>query len=46
MDIEKITQCLEYETIKELRNKVNDLENLTKTSYAFYLKNSNLKDRL
>jgi CII-binding regulator of phage lambda lysogenization HflD len=34
------------ETIKELRNKVNDLENLTKTSYAFYLKNSNLKDRL
>ena len=34
------------ELIKELRNKVNDLENLTKTSYAFYLKNSNLKDRL
>jgi hypothetical protein len=34
------------ETIKELRSKVNDLENLTKTSYAFYLKNSNLKDRL
>ena len=34
------------ETIKELRTKVNDLENLTKTSYAFYLKNSNLKDRL
>ena len=34
------------EIIKELRSKVNDLENLTKTSYAFYLKNSNLKDRL
>ena len=34
------------EIIKELRNKVNDLENLTKTSYAFYLKNSNLKDIL
>ena len=34
------------ETIKELRSKVNDLENLTKTSYAFYLKNSNLKDKL
>jgi len=34
------------ETIKELRSKVNDLENLTKTSYAFYLKNSNLTDRL
>jgi len=34
------------ETIKELRSKMNDLENLTKTSYAFYLKNSNLTDRL
>jgi hypothetical protein len=34
------------ETIKELRSKVNDLENLTKTSYAFYLKNSNLTERL
>lgn len=32
--------------IKELRNKVENLENLTKTSYAFYLKSSNLKDRL
>ena len=32
--------------IKELRNKVEDLENLTKTSYAFYMKSSNLKDRL
>ena len=34
------------EMIKELRSKVADLENLTKTSYAFYLKSSNLKDRL
>jgi hypothetical protein len=34
------------EVIKELRNKVDDLENLTKTSYAFYMKSSNLKDRL
>ena len=34
------------EVIKELRNKVEDLENLTKTSYAFYMKSSNLKDRL
>lgn len=34
------------ETIKELRSKVNELENLTKTSYAFYLKNSNLNNRL
>jgi hypothetical protein len=33
-------------TIKELISKVNDLEGLTKSSYAFYLKNSNLKDRL
>lgn len=32
--------------IKEMRNKVEDLENLTNTSYAFYLKSSNLKDRL
>jgi hypothetical protein len=32
--------------IKEMRNKVEDLENLTKTSYAFYLKSSNLKDKL
>jgi hypothetical protein len=32
--------------IKDLTSKVNDLEGLTKTSYAFYLKNSNLKDRL
>ena len=34
------------ELIKELRNKVNDLENLTKTSYAFYMKNSNLTNKL
>jgi hypothetical protein len=34
------------ETIKELRNKVSDLENLTKTSYAFYMKNSNLTNKL
>jgi len=32
--------------IKDLRNKVNDLENLTKTSYAFYLRSSNLKDKI
>ena len=32
--------------IKDLTYKVNDLEGLTKSSYAFYLKNSNLKDRL
>ncbi len=34
------------ETIKELRSKVSDLENLTKTSYAFYMKNSNLTNKL
>ena len=34
------------DVIKELKNKVEDLENLTKTSYAFYMKSSNLKDRL
>ena len=32
--------------IKELTIKVNELESLTKSSYAFYLKSSNLKDRL
>jgi hypothetical protein len=32
--------------VKDLTIKVNELENLTKTSYAFYLKSSNLKDRL
>jgi hypothetical protein len=32
--------------IKELTSKTLELENLTKTSYAFYLKNSNLKERL
>ena len=33
-------------TIKEMRNKVNELEDMTKTSYAFYLQNSNLKNRI
>ena len=33
-------------TIKELTRKVNELEDMTKTSYAFYLRNSNLTDRL
>lgn len=33
-------------TIKEMRNKVNELENLTKSSYAFYMKNSNLSDKI
>ena len=32
--------------IKELTRKVNELEDMTKTSYAFYLRNSNLTDRL
>ena len=32
--------------VKDLTTKANELENLTKTSYAFYLKSSNLKDRL
>ena len=32
--------------IKELTRKVNELEDMTKTSYAFYLQNSNLTDRL
>lgn len=32
--------------VKDLTTKVNELENLTKTSYAFYLKSSNLKDRI
>jgi len=33
-------------TIKELTRKVNELEEMTKTSYAFYLQNSNLKNRI
>lgn len=33
-------------TIKEMTKKVNELEDMTKTSYAFYLRNSNLKDIL
>ena len=32
--------------VKELTTKVNELESLTKSSYAFYLRNSNLKDTL
>ena len=32
--------------VKELTTKVNELESLTKSSYPFYLKSSNLKDRL
>lgn len=32
--------------IKELTKKVNELEDMTKTSYAFYLKNSNLTNRI
>jgi hypothetical protein len=32
--------------IKELTKKVNELEDMTKTSYAFYLQNSNLKNRI
>jgi CII-binding regulator of phage lambda lysogenization HflD len=34
------------ETINKLNKKVSELENLTKSSYAFYMKNSNLKDLL
>ena len=33
-------------TIETLNKKIEELENLTKTSYAFYLKNSNIKERL
>ena len=33
-------------TIKELTKKVSELEDMTKTSYAFYLQNSNLKNRI
>jgi hypothetical protein len=32
--------------VKDLTTKVNELESLTKSSYAFYLKSSNLKERL
>jgi hypothetical protein len=32
--------------VKELTTKLNELESLTKSSYAFYLKSSNLKDRI
>jgi uncharacterized coiled-coil protein SlyX len=34
------------ETIEKLNKKIAELENLTKSSYAFYMKNSNLKDLL
>ena len=34
------------ETIKDLRNRLQELENMTKSSYAFYLKNSNLTNKL
>jgi hypothetical protein len=34
------------DTIEKLNKKITELENLTKSSYAFYLKNSNLKDIL
>jgi hypothetical protein len=33
-------------TIETLNKKIEELENLTKTSYAFYIKNSNIKERL
>ena len=33
-------------TVESLNKKIEELENLTKTSYAFYLKNSNIKERL
>ena len=32
--------------IDDLNKKLEELENLTKTSYAFYLKNSNIKEKL
>ena len=34
------------ETIEKLNKKIAELETLTKSSYAFYMKNSNLKDLL
>ena len=33
-------------TVESLNKKIEELENLTKSSYAFYLKNSNIKERL
>ena len=33
-------------TVESLNKKIEELENLTKTSYAFYLKNSNIKEKL
>lgn len=32
--------------IEDLNKKIEELENLTKTSYAFYLKNSNITEKL
>ena len=32
--------------VRDLTTKVNELESLTKSSYAFYLKSSNLRDKL
>ena len=32
--------------VRDLTTKVNELESLTKSYYAFYLKSSNLKDKL
>ena len=34
------------DTIEKLNKRIAELENLTKSSYAFYMKNSNLKDLL
>jgi hypothetical protein len=33
-------------TITDLNKKIDELENLTKSSYAFYLKNSNIGEKL
>ncbi len=33
-------------TIIDLNKKIEELENLTKSSYAFYLKNSNIGEKL
>jgi uncharacterized coiled-coil protein SlyX len=33
-------------TITDLNKKIEELENLTKSSYAFYLKNSNIGEKL
>jgi N-acetylneuraminate synthase len=49
LEEEKITSNFAYATvvtIKDLRNRLQELENMTKSSYAFYLKNSNLTNKL